>query len=117
MIKQIKKINAKIKEIIDTTPKTILSCLNAKIPFSNGKNNNAINPIAALIPCTIEAAVIMSLFSLTWNMPEINPAPTAKVPIEISSRTDRIGQSVLTLKKYTIAVNVRKHPSHINHIL
>ena len=99
MIKQIKKINAKIKEITDTTPKIKLSCLNAKIPSNRGKNKNVINPIAALIPCIFEATVTMSLFSFTWNMPEINPAPTAKKPIEINRKTDRIGKSILAVRK------------------
>lgn len=117
MIKQTKKINAKTKEITHTMPKMILFCLNAKIPFSKGKNNNAINPIAALIPCTFEAAVTMSLFSFTWNIPETNPAPTANVPSENNSKTDRIGKSFFVVKKYAAAANARKHPSHINHVL
>lgn len=82
-----------IKEITHIMPKITLFCLNTKIPFNNGKNNNAINPIAALIPCTFEATVIMSLFSFTWNIPETNPAPTANVPSENKSKTDRIGKS------------------------
>lgn len=63
------------------------------------KRKNVINPIAALIPCIFEAAVTMSSFSFAWNMPEINPAPTAKVPIEINSKTDKIGKSILAVMK------------------
>lgn len=98
MIKQTKKINARIKEITHIMPKMTLFCLNAKITFNNGKNNNAINPIAALIPCTFEAAVTMSLFSFTWNIPETNPAPTANVPSENNCKTDKIGKSFFVVK-------------------
>ena len=90
-------------------PKMILFCLNAKIPFSSGKNNNAINPIAALIPCTFEAAVTMSLFSFTWNIPETNPAPTANVPSENKSKTDRIGKSFFVAKKYATAAVFKRN--------
>ena len=99
MIKQIKKINANIKDIIETKPKLKLSCLNSKIPFNSGKNKNVINPIAAPIPCIFEAIVIIFLLSFTWNIAETNPAPTAKVLIESNSKTDRIGKSILTVRK------------------
>lgn len=115
--KKVKKISAKIKEIILTTPKTTSFCLKETIPFNNGKNSNAIKPIAALIPCIFEAIVTMSLFSFTLNIPEITPAPTAKIPIESDIKTDKTGNSVLITKKYTTAVNNKKHPSHINHAL
>lgn len=50
-------------------------------------------------------------------MPEVNPAPIAKAPIEINGKTDRIGKSFFVVKKYAIATNDRKPPSHINHVL
>lgn len=78
MIKQIKKTSDRINAIISTNPQIALSCLNDIIPFNKGKNNNVINPIAALTPCIFEAVVIMSFVSFTLKIPEISPAPTAK---------------------------------------
>lgn len=87
------------------------------IAFSNGKNNNAIKPIAAAAPCIFEAIVMMDLFSFTLNIPEIRPAPIAKIQIESDIEADRIGNSVLVAKKYTTDVNDKKQPSHISHAL
>lgn len=99
MIKQIKKTNAKIKEIIDTTPKIKSFCLNAKIPFNKGKNKNITNPTAALIPCIFEAAVTIFLLSFTLKNPEISPAPIAKMPIERSTKTAKTGNLTLIDRK------------------
>ena len=117
MIKQIKKTNAKIKAIIDTTPKIKSFCLNAKIPFNKGKNKNIINPTAALIPCIFEAPVTIFLLSFTLKNPEISPAPIAKMPIERSTKTAKTRKLTLIDRKYTTAVNARKSPSQISHKL
>ena len=110
-------MRAKIKETILTIPKAISSCFSDKIPFNRGKNNNAIKPIAALAPCILEAKVTMFLLSFTLKKPEINPAPTAKIPIESNIKTDKTGNSILVFIKYAMAVNVKKLPSQTSHKL
>ena len=75
-------MRAKIKETMFIIPKATSFCLNDKIPLNKGKNSNAIKPIAALTPCILEAIETMLLLSFTLKKPEINPAPTAKIPIE-----------------------------------
>ena len=85
-------------------PSIMLFCLNETIPFSNGKISKAMKPIAAPTPCIFDAVVTMSLLSFTLKNPEISPAPTAKIPIERSMKTARIGNFALNDKKYAPAV-------------
>ena len=97
-----------MKETMLTIPDIVSFCLNDKIPFIKGKNNNAINPIAAPAPCIFDAVVTASLLSFTLNSPESNPAPTAKIPIERSSKIDKIGKFAFVFQKKTKAENVKK---------
>lgn len=63
--------------------------LKDRIPFSKGKNSRAINPIAALTPCILEASVSNSLDSFTLNNPDNRPAPIAKMLIDKNIRQDK----------------------------
>ena len=98
-------------------PWVVSFCLKDTIPFSNGKSNKAIKPIAAPTPCIFEAVVTVSLLSFTLKNPEISPAPTAKIPIERSMKIARTGNLALNDKKYAPAVYAKKPPSQISHKL
>ena len=98
IIKKEKDISAPINAVVHRMPDFMSACLKAAIPFRSGKKRSAIKPIAAPMPCILEASVFNSFFSFTLNIPDKTPAPKAKILIDKNSKIASVKETFLNSK-------------------